>query len=233
MHHQPVGTFAEEDGWASPAHDGLVPRELDWTTQDTGQTPLDDVFESAPSEHRSVQEAAHPSDMPRLQSEHTTAGYREGITLAKESTIQAGFDEGFGLGATIGLRAGRLLGMLEGIQEAIKTSADGAVAQEQDLFAEARHELATSRIFDSAYWAPDGNWTFDVHPTEGEDIVFADVANAHPLIRKWSGVVDRQMKLWKIDETILAAEPNQQPDTLDTEPTPIVAPSTARRPLDW
>ncbi|KAG5999876.1 hypothetical protein E4U21_006167, partial [Claviceps maximensis] len=82
-----------------------------------GQLPpsnqLDDVFGSAPAspDQTDVRDHSHPSDIPRLQTEHATAGYREGITAAKESSIQPGFDEGFSLGAALGSHAGRLLGL--------------------------------------------------------------------------------------------------------------------------
>src|SRR6187431_1331366 len=86
---------------------------------------LDDVWgdELASEDHERVLTPygahAHPSDMHRLQREHSTAGYREGITVAKAQSIQEGFDEGFGLGATVGARAGQLLGLLEGVANAL------------------------------------------------------------------------------------------------------------------
>ncbi|OTA00090.1 hypothetical protein A9Z42_0041400 [Trichoderma parareesei] len=157
----------------------------------------------------------YPSDMRRLETEHTTAGYREGISAAKERTIQAGFDEGFSLGAAIGLAAGQLLGILEGIEDALKnTSSDRAGNENEDtktaskLLAEAREELSVPNIFSSDYWAPDGNWTYDVNPEANEDdeVLFADVAKAHPLIRKWTDIVDERVKSWKIDRSVLDGE---------------------------
>ncbi|KAL3955030.1 hypothetical protein ACCO45_010593 [Purpureocillium lilacinum] len=132
------------------------------------------------AEHRDLRGAAHPSDMHRLETEHATAGYREGITVSKESSMQAGFDEGFSLGAAIGLQVGQLLGTLEGVFDAVKGEPGEAAKVAESQLAMAREELATSRIFSTDYWAPDGNWTYKVEAGEGGDVLFSDVAKAHP-----------------------------------------------------
>ncbi|KAM0460623.1 hypothetical protein ACHAPV_004902 [Trichoderma viride] len=194
----------------------------------------------------------HPSDMRRLETEHATAGYREGISTAKEQTVQAGFDEGFSLGATIGLAAGRLLGMLEGIDDALKSRLGGQAGSQDgqgtasatatsELLTEARQELSVLKIFSPDYWAPDGNWSYDVEPHgDGDEILFPDVAKAHPLIRKWTAVVDEQARLWKIDQSVLdgdagmeaAAEDATTAGTSTTSTIPLPPPSS-RQPLDW
>ncbi|KAL7816658.1 hypothetical protein V8C26DRAFT_86950 [Trichoderma gracile] len=198
----------------------------------------------------------HPSDMRRLETEHTTAGYREGISAAKERTIQAGFDEGFSLGAAIGLAAGQLLGILEGINDALKsTSSDRAGNGNEEakaaskLLAEAREELSVSKIFSSDYWAPDGNWTYDVNPEANEDdeVLFADVAKAHPLIGKWTAIVDERVKLWRIDRSVLdgdivedgdarveaAAADDATTVTPGTAGTITLPPPAQRQRLEW
>ncbi|KAH6607160.1 abc1 domain-containing [Trichoderma cornu-damae] len=198
----------------------------------------------------------HPSDMRRLETEHTTAGYREGISAAKERTVQAGFDEGFSLGATIGLAAGQLLGTLEGIDDALKTRLDGrrtgseGEAAASRLLAEARQELSVPKIFSSEHWAPDGNWSFDVEPEagdgDGDEVLFSDVAKAHPLIGKWTAIVDDQIRLWKIDRSVLDGEDGDartegaaddaatragaSGGTGNSMPLP---PPASRQPLDW
>jgi len=60
---------------------------------------LDDVWGSGPSSANSEifpSDANHirhePSDIPRLRSEHSTSGYRDGLSTAKNATIQEGFD---------------------------------------------------------------------------------------------------------------------------------------------
>ncbi|PHH89201.1 hypothetical protein CDD83_6505 [Cordyceps sp. RAO-2017] len=227
MHFQPVEPSTEA---ACLSHAAAAEAEAAPATA-ADPASLDDVFASEPEASRG--DVSHPSDMHRLQSEHATAGYREGITVAKESTIQAGFDEGFSLGATLGLRAGRILGTLEAIAEAVRPRADEAAAAAKALLADARTELSTGRIFDPAYWAPDGNWTFEVEPATGDEILFPDVARAHPLLAKWSNHVDDQIRLWKIDEAILDTETVPRLDPLADEAPVTHAPSTVNRPLDW
>ncbi|KAK1252380.1 hypothetical protein MKX08_003567 [Trichoderma sp. CBMAI-0020] len=197
----------------------------------------------------------HPSDMRRLETEHATAGYREGISTAKERTVQAGFDEGFSLGATIGLAAGQLLGMLEGIDDALKSRLGGQAGSQDgqgtasatatsELLAEARQELSVLKIFSPDYWAPDGNWSYDVEPHGDGDgeILFPDVAKAHPLIRKWTAIVDEQARLWKIDRTVLDGDASMEAaaDDATTAGTGTTAtatiplpPPASRKPLDW
>ncbi|KAJ4420925.1 Essential protein Yae1, N terminal [Neurospora sp. IMI 360204] len=190
----------------------------------------------------------HPSDVPRLQQEHTTAGYRDGITVAKAEHVQAGFDEGFGLGATIGAVAGQLLGVLEGLSFAVVSSAKGRPQQDHEeeeeedirekvkkLLAEAEKDLSVQSIYGKEYWDEDGTWRYEVpgeskaqheryqHPErveqqqqrqrqgnqedtekkEGQEeeeeeeeeaeILFPDVALAHPLIKKWDQIIRREL----------------------------------------
>ncbi|ODA78672.1 hypothetical protein RJ55_06054 [Drechmeria coniospora] len=202
-----------------------------------GGDALDDVFGS-PMELLDEQHVSHPSDVGRLRTEHTTAGYREGITLAKESSIQAGFDEGFGLGATLGSRAGLLLGVLEGISDALSRHGDegaaaAAPAAEKRLV-EAREELCPSRIFSPDYWEPDGNWAYPVLVVEGEDILFPHVADAHPLIRKWSTVVDEQVELWNISMGLLEDEVGPRVALTSNEEPLASSPLPAtKQALDW
>ncbi|RDA89441.1 hypothetical protein CP532_6198 [Ophiocordyceps camponoti-leonardi (nom. inval.)] len=171
---------------------------------------LDDVFGKAP--------AAHPSDMRRLQTEHKTAGYREALAVAKQSTIQAGFDEGFSLGASLGMRAGRILGLLEAIHEAVRADSEA-----EQLLEAARRELSTSVIFSSSYFAPDGEHRFHVE----HDL---NVADAHPLIEKWKRLVDQQLARWAIDEAVVGHETGR----LSVEAfVSSSAPSGATPPLDW
>ncbi|KAG6023029.1 hypothetical protein E4U41_002104 [Claviceps citrina] len=207
---------------------------------------LDDVFGPAPvsSSMGATQPSdAHPSDMPRLQTEHATAGYREGITAAKASSIQAGFDEGFSLGASIGSRAGRLLGLLEGIADALggaqHHTAEAAEAAEASskLLRDARAELAAERIFSAEFWAPDGNWRYEVpvarDDDSGQQVLFADVAEAHPLVRKWSGLVRQQLEAWQIQMSLLDDETGPRLDEAAVLSAASTAPVRAKQTLDW
>lgn len=193
--------------------------------------PLDDVFGSDdgadspvfgedrdddfPSQIRTIRQDAvsqrHPSDMHRLQQEHTTAGYRDGVTEAKAASVQAGFDEGYGLGATVGLKVGQLLGLLEGLAGALAGDPASApeAASAAALLAGARAELDVREVFGEAYWNADGTWKYDVAPAsgrwregEGQDdaILFSDVAEAHPLVKKWTAAVQEQTRRWGLEE---------------------------------
>ncbi|KAK3700400.1 Essential protein Yae1, N terminal [Vermiconidia calcicola] len=157
--------------------------------------PLDDVFGSAPSSPTTIptdhqqrhsqdtplrNDDTHPSDIPRLRTQHTTAGYRDGLSTSKESHVQAGFDEGYALGAELGLRGGWVLGVLEGLaakQRHVK-----------DLLRQAEEELDVGKLFGQEWFGEDGVWRYDVAGPE-EGVTFKEVAEAHPVLRKWMGVV--------------------------------------------
>ncbi|KAF3002256.1 Essential protein Yae1, N terminal [Neopestalotiopsis sp. 37M] len=209
---------------------------------------LDDVFGSDAgsavfdgSEHGAEARESHPSDIRRLQAEHTTTGYRDGITAAKAISIQAGFDEGFGLGANIGLKAGQVLGFLEGITSALRAAdrgdddggAEDVYRESLRLLEEARKELSTESIYDEQYWLPDGTWRFELPSATAEgDIVFEDIASAHPLVRKWNDVVEEQLSKWSVDVQIL-----QYADAIGAASAPekkeIKLEQQARVQLDW
>ncbi|CAJ2503886.1 Uu.00g112800.m01.CDS01 [Anthostomella pinea] len=163
------------------------------------QDPLHDVFGSDPDPDLAAADIS--MDTRRLQTQHTTVGYREGITAGKSESIQAGFDSGFSLGANIGLKAGQLLGLLEGIPAALAEGAHSTHANR--LLADARTELSTDKIFDEEYWAPDGSWRYAITGSDGSgQPTSEDVANEHPLILKWSRVVEQEMRTWSIDPSL-------------------------------
>lgn len=213
----------------------------DFGPREVATDPLDDVFgadESASSarEDGLSATAAHPSDMTRLQNEHATAGYREGVTVAKEKSIQAGFDEGFSLGATIGQAAGQLLGLLEGVAEALKGAASPDTAIAEKMYSEAKSELSSDVIFGKDYWAEDGNWTFPVDALDENHVLFADVARCHPIIKKWTAQVDAAKSQWAIEPPILEDEGLQAIESADIttdETTPITLSQTTNKALDW
>ncbi|KAF8862490.1 hypothetical protein BDZ45DRAFT_573628, partial [Acephala macrosclerotiorum] len=178
---------------------------------------LDDVFGSAPPSpsfdlDRDTNHDRHTndeySDIPRLKEKHETEGYRDGVTKGKGESVQVGFDEGYGLGAVLGLRIGKVLGLLEGILAAVKAVEgeqwDGERKRVDSLFAEAQKELKTQSVFGRKYWGEDGIWIFEVPgDAEGKDVVFEDVARAHPFVKKWDGIVDAEVKRWGLDLRIM------------------------------
>ena len=82
---------------------------------------------------------------------HVTAGYRDGIAVAREKAVQGGFDEGWILGAALGMRAGYVLGVMEGIVAAIGPDADtgkegnDAVRESRERLREAGNEMVIVR----------------------------------------------------------------------------------------
>lgn len=186
---------------------------------------LDDVFGAAPDPHGIHVEDAAPSDMPRLEREHVTAGYRDGVTAAKGNSVQEGFDEGFSLGAEVGKRIGEILGLLEGIHE--------AVGGEGEVLKQAREELKVEKVFGKEFWLGDGTWRYEVEK-EG-DIIFADVADAHPLVKKWSEVVEGEVRRWGIDMSILGTSTEMAGEEVkNAEELPVKPVAEAKKnALDW
>lgn len=164
-----------------------------------------------------VQSHSELSDIPRIRAMQNTAGYREGISAAKATVAQEGFDEGYPLGAVIGTKAGLLLGLIEGVLASIRLGSKLGISPGEDtntvyprddldkieiLYENARKELCIQSIFSSEYWEQDGTWRFEVH---GEDeIVFENVAASHPLIQKWEGILKEVECQWGIKRSILS-----------------------------
>ncbi|KAF2773835.1 hypothetical protein EJ03DRAFT_263822 [Teratosphaeria nubilosa] len=178
---------------------------------ETYEDPLDDVFGSAPNSpvlsgnDGSDQDATwRPnaqglSDINRLRSTHVTNGYREGIAVSKEKHMQEGFDEGYNLGAEIGLKAGWCLGALDGIWRALPPAETSGPASEHSPTGpdvkkkclEAEEELKLERLFGRDYFGEDGIWLYHVPGAEDDsnDTTFGKIADAHPMVAKWSAVV--------------------------------------------
>ncbi|KAK0655649.1 hypothetical protein B0T16DRAFT_364192 [Cercophora newfieldiana] len=218
--------FTAMSGSGGPTRRSPSPPPPQTYHQDDDTTPghannhLDDVWgddndhDDTPREPTNLPSAHHPSDMPRLRQEHTTAGYRDGITVAKAKSVQAGFDEGFGLGATIGLRAGELMGVLEGLVNALHsasptTTTTTETGRMRALLEEARGELSVQKVFGSEYWAEDGTWKYEVVGNEA-GTVFSDVAMAHPVLARWDGVVRAETGRWGVDWEVLKGEAEEE-----------------------
>ncbi|KAI3320741.1 hypothetical protein HD806DRAFT_524455 [Xylariaceae sp. AK1471] len=205
---------------------------------------LDDVFGPGPDEspiHDPLVSSAHDNpdisfDARRLQAQHTTVGYREGITTGKAASIQAGFDQGFALGANIGIRAGQILGLLEAISAALaEASPTDKSVHADSLLSRAATDLNPERVFTSDFWAPDGTWTYPVVAShEGDDIVYPDVADQHPLIAKWSRIARDEANRWHLDQSLPILESSgtsaQEDPAIATPPKPD---SASRDAIEW
>ncbi|KAI4140618.1 MAG: hypothetical protein LQ341_003763 [Variospora aurantia] len=166
---------------------------------------LSDIFSDSPPASPTSKQASEPSDIPRLRSTHATNGYRDGISVSKDQALQPGFDEAYPLGAILGLRVGYVLGVLEGLCGALRsqkpltpsTEREGGgeteavrreeAQQSQELLAQAKEELTIEKLFGEEYWGSDGMWAYDIDRKEEEDVTFWEVADQHPMVRKWLG----------------------------------------------
>lgn len=186
------------------------------STRENDDNNLDDVWGPAPSSSTSEtfpRDANNirnePSDIPRLRSEHSTSGYRDGLSSAKNITIQDGFDEGYSLGAVMGLEIGTVLGLLGGIYNAVR---DSGVHDSSDhkglitLLETASRELRMEEVFGRDWWSEDGTWRYEVSGEgveETEDFTFKEVVDSHPIIQKWKGLVNGEAKKWGLDLTVM------------------------------
>jgi hypothetical protein len=141
--------------------------------------------------HNTIQRTPSPfhdsADLRSLHHQHSTLGYRDGITTSKAAFVQAGFDEGYPLGGRIGLRVGRLLGVLHGLAATFPT--DTEISR---TLKSAEVELAAEKVFSAEWWDGDGVWKWVV---DGEEEGGLDrVVEAFPLLTKW------QTRVWALAE---------------------------------
>ncbi|KAI0419516.1 hypothetical protein F5X98DRAFT_334243 [Xylaria grammica] len=203
--------------------------------------PLDDTFGADPDSPENGLGASithgNPDislDTRRLQAQHNTDGYRDGITTGKAGSIQAGFDQGFTLGASIGTRAGQILGLLEGISAALAKA--GEPVRADDLLSQAIAELNPESLFTSEFWASDGTWTYPVTASdESGEVIYPDVADQHPLIAKWSRIARDEAESWHVDQALPILESNESSARDDVPPpeTSSKPEITSRDAIEW
>ncbi|KAL8922839.1 MAG: hypothetical protein Q9208_004964 [Pyrenodesmia sp. 3 TL-2023] len=163
---------------------------------------LSDIFSDSPPTSpfsATPQHPSEPSDIPRLRSTHVTNGYRDGISSSKDQALQPGFDEAYPLGAILGLRAGYILGVLEGLCSSCHLG-EGAVQgtredanRLREVLSQARDELRIETLFGKEHWGSDGMWAYEVYPKE-QDPTFWEVADRHPVVRKWLDKVRDELR---------------------------------------
>lgn len=157
---------------------------------------------SSPDSHTAATEDTFP-DAAKLRSVHNTTGYRNGISESKTAKLQQGFDEGYVLGAEVGALAGRILGVVEAV---------GSVK----LRERASKELSVESLFGRDYFGEDGVWRWEVTAAQGqgteggedrndeESLMMRDVAKSHPLVMRWSAIVEELARRKGIDLDALA-----------------------------
>ncbi|KAI1163552.1 hypothetical protein F5B18DRAFT_309937 [Nemania serpens] len=235
---QPPESFGDDVDY----HRSISPMATDQSAYD----PLDDVFGPGPDSpllgpNASAIQGATADislDTRRLQAQHNTVGYREGITAGKASSMQAGFDQGFVIGANIGIRAGQILGLLEGIRAALVDAGPAdELVRADSLLSRATAELNPESLFTSEFWAPDGTWIYSVTASrEGGDILYSDVADQHPLIATWNRIAHDTAERWHIDQGVPILQKNES-SALDDSATALGTPSrpdiVSRDRIEW
>ncbi|KAF1975560.1 hypothetical protein BU23DRAFT_530094 [Bimuria novae-zelandiae CBS 107.79] len=164
--------------------------------------PLDDIYGSSP--HASPLFTAQRddemlSDFPSRQRNLDTDAYREGLSAAKGQYVQEGFDEGFALGAEIGVLVGGTLGVLEGMSKSLRGSDKGKGKDVEGLWAQAREELRIENVLGTQWVDEEGIWKWAADGKEGEEVTFREVAQAHPVVKKWIGSVEDLARRWGVD----------------------------------
>jgi hypothetical protein len=215
MHYQPVEP-TDSDMYFSQAGAESFPQ--------ANNDPLDDVFGGGEDVHAHTQNT-HPSEMRRLQTDHSTAGYREGVNIGKQDSLQKGFDGGYTIGAAIGLQTGQILGVLEGIAEAAHEN-----TAMSELLEEAKDELSVEKLFSSDFWKADGLPSYDM---EEASLQKKEGGLAHPSIRKWTDIMEEQTRRWGINRSVLEASQPEVPGKTTDEQTDLSAQAAVENPLDW
>lgn len=125
------------------------------------------------------------SDLPAMQRQHMTAGYREGLSDSKAKSMQGGFDQGYPIGFELGLRVGKIFGVLEGFLAAFAKDKATAPIGLVELYARAKKELAISQLLngldDEELARPE--FEFKDLPLKGRDAV-----------QKWEELVMKMME---------------------------------------
>ncbi|KAJ4374223.1 Essential protein Yae1, N terminal [Neocucurbitaria cava] len=172
--------------------------------------PLDDIYGSAPSsplqlsheplDLNTPRDRPHEilSDLPSRQRALDTDAYREGLANSKGQFVQEGFDEGYSLGANLGLRVGYILGVLQGFVAALKGHDEQSHKEVKEMYEAAQREMAIQELLSQSWIDEEGIWKWEVKGKE-EDPTLREVAEQHPVVRKWMGNVEELAERWGVD----------------------------------
>jgi hypothetical protein len=154
----------------------------------------DDIFDSTDNHnHNHITHCIHApeareemlSDLPAVQRQHMTAGYREGLSNSKAKSIQGGFDQGYPIGFVLGIRVGRILGVLEGFLAAFAKNPAGTPKELLRLYESAKKELAISQLLHGLEDEVLANLEFEIKDLPLE---------SRKALQKWDQLVSQMMK---------------------------------------
>ncbi|KAL9082503.1 MAG: hypothetical protein Q9159_006361 [Coniocarpon cinnabarinum] len=119
--------------------------------REPGSGELD--FKDPSSREPGAREAGfrEPSELPSLRRQHTTLGYRAGLSDGKDDPqrAQEGFDTGFPIGAEVGIRVGFVIGSLRELMKRDHGHRAGSGTSEGDvesLLKQAEEELKLEKL---------------------------------------------------------------------------------------
>ncbi|GMF55231.1 unnamed protein product [[Candida] boidinii] len=149
------------------------------STNTTTDSALDDVWASSDDESNFIPKVKESYgeddgdentpdhvDIIALRRKHGKQGYLDGLSQAKEESLQEGFDSGYPKGATLGFLSGTLLMDLKSLLNENKLSSSD--------FETAKSELDITNILQQKYFNDDLNL----------------IEKRHPVLVKWENYIN-------------------------------------------
>lgn len=125
------------------------------------------------------------SDLPAMQRQHVTAGYREGLTNSKAKSMQGGFDQGYPVGFELGIRVGKVFGVLEGFLAAFAKDKTKTPPGLLELYGNAIRELAIGQLLNG----------LDDEVLARPECAIKDLpAKSRDALQKWEELVTEMLK---------------------------------------
>ncbi|QLQ82668.1 hypothetical protein HG537_0H04310 [Torulaspora globosa] len=138
---------------------------------------LDDVWISDSDSH----DDKLSNDINKLRENHLKSGFLDGITQAKETNLQKGFDEGFPQGALLGSQVGQLLGLLQCLDQKY---GDQDESLRQD-FNTIQKEVRINKVLTKGMFNEDLN-----------------LVGEHPLLAKWKPIVKSHCDKYSVHTSV-------------------------------
>ncbi|KAL7275446.1 Essential protein Yae1, N terminal [Rhizina undulata] len=152
---------------------------------------------SSPSRSPSPSAPLLDHDHRRLQREHHTLGYRDGITAGKQTHLQAGFDEGYSLGSRFGLKIGYIQGTISGFEVVARKLGGGWEERVQSVKKRAETELRIENVLGRDWFDENGVWKYNIEEEKKEEgVTFDRVVEKHPVVGRWV------REVWSIAEEL-------------------------------